>query len=270
MTLTLNKADASMLCHGFDWVVADEDVLAEHVARLAVGQFRHVAKILHGDIAPAGKAYPEAKINAIKLLTLQPKKNGKGLEEPWHRDGWLFQAISWIAAHTAGGLVVRPPHPIRAHKGFDGLQLEFNDLGGVEAVIIFEDKATENPRKMIRDEVLPDFIAMESGDRLNELSQEVAGLLETQQAAHPGLDVDTAVEKIIWKQARHYRIAVTVDSPHDGDVERRALFKDYETSVCGNDDRRGAETMTIPNLRVWMQSFADLAITKIKALPDHV
>lgn len=270
MTLTLNKADAPKLCHGFDWVVADKDLLAEHVARLAVGQFRHVAKILHGEAAPAGKAYPEAKANAIKLLTLQPKKNGTGLEDPWHRDGWLFQAISWIAAHTGGGLAIRAPHPIRAHKGFDGLQLELDILGDVEAVIVFEDKATEHPRKMIRDEVLPDFIAMESGERLNELSQEVAALLETQQAVYPGLDVDAAVEKIVWKEARRYRIAVTVDTPHDGDVERRALFKDYETSVGGADDRRGAETMTIPNLRTWMQNFADLAIAKIKALPDHV
>jgi hypothetical protein len=264
MTLNLNKADAPTLCHGFDWVVTDRDILAEHVARIAVGQFRHVAKILASKGTPPAKADADAKADAIALLTL------KVGEDPWHRDGWLFQAISWIAAHTSGGVAIRAPHLIKAHKGFDGLQLELDALGDVQAVIVFEDKATENPRKMIREDVLPGFAKLEAGERTNELSQEVAALLETQQATYPNLDVDAAVEKVVWKEARRYRVAITVDSPHDKDPKRRALFKDYDTSVVGDHGRRGAETMTIPDLRKWMQNFADLTIEKIKAMPDHV
>jgi hypothetical protein len=32
MTLLLNKVDASDICQGSDWVVEDQDALAEHVA----------------------------------------------------------------------------------------------------------------------------------------------------------------------------------------------------------------------------------------------
>ena len=49
MTLTLEKVSSPDLCEGSEWVVADQDALAEHVARVAVGQYRHVAKILLGE-----------------------------------------------------------------------------------------------------------------------------------------------------------------------------------------------------------------------------
>ena len=128
MTLTLEKVSSPNLCEGSEWVVADEDALAEHVARIAVGQYRHVAKILLGEGATAAVVTQSAKADAITLLTLK-----KG-EEAWHRDGWLFQAISWIAAHNASGVAIRAPHLIKAHKGFDGLKLELNDAGEVTAV----------------------------------------------------------------------------------------------------------------------------------------
>jgi len=46
MTMTLVPIDHGELCHGWAWTVDDEDVLAERVARIVLGQYRHVAKIL--------------------------------------------------------------------------------------------------------------------------------------------------------------------------------------------------------------------------------
>ena len=189
MTLTLENVSAPDLCEGSEWVVADENALAEHVARIAVGQYRHVAKILLGEGATAAAVTQSAKADAITLLTLK-----KG-EEPWHRDGWVFQAISWIAAHNASGVAIRAPHLIKAHKGFDGFGLEMNEAGEVTAVIIFEDKATENSRNKIRDDVWPGIVKLEQGERTNQLSQEVSSLLEAQVKTFPSLDVDAAVEK---------------------------------------------------------------------------
>ncbi len=264
MTLLLTKVVASDICQGSDWVVEDQDALAEHVARIAVGQYRHVAKVL----AETGSAPPpsddEVKANAITLLTAEDP------DKPWHRDGWLFQAISWIAAHTGGGAAIRPPHLIKAHKGFDGLQLELSAEGAVQAVIIFEDKATEHPRDTIRDDVLPGIAKLEKGERRNELGQEVAGFLETQVRTYPDLDIDAAVQRIVWKEARRYRVAITVASPHDGEAKRKALFKDYDTCAPGDLQRRGGETMAIPELRKWMHAFADLVIANIKAMPADV
>jgi hypothetical protein len=264
MTLLLTKVDASEVCQGSDWAIEDQDALAEQVARIAVGQYRHVAKILAGTGSAPPPSDDDVKTNAIALLTAEDPNN------PWHRDGWLFQAISWIAAHTGGGAAIRPPHLIKAHKGFDGLQLELSADGSVQAVIIFEDKATENPRDTIRDDVLPGIAKLENGERRNELGQEVAGLLETQVRTFPDLDVDAALQLIVWKEARRYRVAITVASPHNGDAKRKALFKDYDTCAPGNLQRRGAETMTIPELRKWMHGFAGLVIEKIKAMPSDV
>jgi hypothetical protein len=69
---------------------------------------------------------------------------------------------------------------ILAHKGFDGLQLEIDTSNGfVTAAVIFEDKATDNPRDTIRDEVWPDFKLLEAGERENVLSADVSALLIT-------------------------------------------------------------------------------------------
>jgi hypothetical protein len=234
------------------------------VARIAVGQYRHVAKILLGEGATATAVTQSAKADAIGLLTL------KRDEEPWHRDGWLFQAISWIAAHNTSGVAIRAPHLIKAHKGFDGLKLELSAAGEVIAVIIFEDKATEHPRKTIRKDVWPGIAKLEQGERTNELCQEVSSLLEAQLKTFPQLNVDAAVQQIVWKEARRYRIAITVDKPHLTAAMRNGLFKDYDTYAPGDMARRGAETMCLPDLRPWMQTFADKVIAKIKALPDSV
>lgn len=264
VTLTLQKVTAPNLCEGSEWVVADEHALAIQVARIAVGQYRHVSKILLGAGASFATVTQAAKKDAIALLSLKPD------EKPWHRDGWVFQAISWIAAHNDGGVAIRVPHLIKAHKGFDGLKLELSDAGEVTAVVIFEDKATDNPRATIRDDVWPGIARLEQGERSNELGQEVSALLEAQLKSFPDLDVDAAVEEIAWKEARRYRVAITVDKPHSTAAPRVALFKGFDSYAPGDASRRRAETMLVPNMRPWMQAFANLVIVKINDLPDNV
>ena len=39
-------------------------------------------------------------------------------------------------------------------------------------------------------------------------------MLEAQLRTFPKLDVDAALEQIVWKEARRYRVAITVDKPH--------------------------------------------------------
>lgn len=264
MTLATQKVAAPNLCEGSEWVVVDPDALAEQVARIAVGQYRHVSKILLGVGAPAAKVTQAAKKDAIALLSLKPD------EKPWHRDGWMFQAISWIAAHGDGGVAIRAPHLIKAHKGFDGLKLELSDAGEVIAVVIFEDKATENPRATIREDVWPGIARLEQGERSNELGQEVSALLEAQLRSFPDLDIDAAVQEIAWKEARRYRVAITVDKSHATPEPRMALFKDFDSYAPGDTSRRRAETMHVSDLRPWMQTFATLVITKINGWPDDV
>lgn len=266
MPLTLTPVAHGKLCHGNRWVIADENDLARKVAHLALGQSRHVAAILSKIDKKVPATRGDAAKAAIKILTVPEGK------EPYHRDGWIFQAISWIAAYrNDAGAIVRAPHPILAHKGFDGMQLRLDVANEkVIAVVIFEDKATVNPRSTITGDVWEGIRALERGERMPELIQETGAILEAHQQRFPELDIDAAVETILWEEARRYRVAVTVDDAHDDDGEREALFKGFENVAPGGRKRRQAETMSIPNLRKWMNQFAAKAIGQIEAWRDDV
>lgn len=245
------------LCHGSTWTVVDEDLLADQIARIALGQSRHVQRILAGANLAAPSTTDSAASAAIDLLTVA---NGV---DPWHRDGWIFQAMSWIAAiKAAPGGIIRSPQMILAHKGFDGLQLEVDiSTGVVTAAIIFEDKATDNPRATIRDDVWPEFSKLEAGDRENVLVADVIALLQTQS----NIDPDLAIENIIWNKARSYRISITVGDTHADTGGRRRLFKGYNENVADPIQRRRGETFHINNLRQWMAALALKAIASVQS-----
>jgi hypothetical protein len=266
MTLAISQTDHGDLCHGWSWVVEDEDKLAAQVARVALGQFRHVGKILAGVSAADPATTHDHAADAIDLLTVEAG------EDPWHRDGWIFQTISWIAAHQQShGVATRPPHIIKAHKGFDGLQLELSADGhSIAAVIIFEDKATDNARDTIRDDVWPSITRLESGKRVNQLTHEVSAALEAQKHFNPDLDVDAAISNILWKEARRYRVSITVSDTHASGEARGRLFKGFDEKAPGDVKRRRAETIHMPELRKWMQQFANRAIAQVKKISAHV
>lgn len=157
---------------------------------------------------------------------------------------------------------------ILAHKGFDGLQLEIDaSTGAVVAAVIFEDKATIKPRETIRKEVWEDFKLLEDGDRENVLSADVSSLLLTR----PEIDADKAIEAIIWKQVRHYRVSITIGKTHAAPDGRKRLFDGYDKIAAGDIQRRRAEVLHIADLRPWMSSFASTAIASINATaPAHV
>lgn len=260
MTITLTPILHEELCHGSRWTVDDIDVLATRVARVALGQYRHVAQILEGLNASPPTTRVEIAKDAKRKL--QVAKNG----DPWHRDGWLFQIISWITANQqkTPGTVLEPPHIFHAHKGFDGMQLEIAEDGtSIQAVIIFEDKATDNPRNTIRDDVWPAIAAFESGERVTELSHEATGLLEAHQRTFPDINVDDAIDRIVWQVARHYRVSITTGQTHQADADRERLFGGYENQANGPLIRRRAETMHFEDLRKWMADFAALVAHKI-------
>lgn len=266
MPLTLRSVTHEKLCHGSRWVISNEDDLACKVAYLALGQSRHVAKILSHLDPAAPQTRADAARGAINLLTVPQNV------DPYHRDGWIFQAISWIAAYkNEGGAIVRAPHSILAHKGFDGMQLKLDvNNEKVISVLIFEDKATENDRSTIREDVWAGIRALESGERIPELIQETGALLAANQLRFRTLDIDAAIETIAWDDVRSYRVAITVDAKRENDKKRMALFKGFDTVAPGALSRRQAETMYIPELRKWMDQFANKAIKQIENWRDNV
>lgn len=240
---------------GNTWTVPDDDELATWIAWVAVGQAHHVAEILHA-VSPGG-AMPTnaaAKQDAVALLT----QTGK---DPWHRDGWMFQVMSWLAAHRhRPGALIGLPHLIHAEKGLDGLEIQLDASKAVVATIIFEDKATKAPRDTIRDDVWPEFEKFEAGHGTNRLTQQAAGILAA--AHHP--NPSEAVSKIAWDATKCYRISITAPTSTPG--FRKKLFKDYEAKVQGNIERRKAEVFVVADVRAWMANLAVKAIAKVATL----
>ncbi|AZF61729.1 hypothetical protein [Pseudomonas sp. LBUM920] len=253
MPISLEYYDHPTLCHGQVWTITDENLLAEQIARVAMGQSRHVQKIIAGTNVGPPASRASAAQGAIGLLTVPAG------EDPWHRDGWIFQVISWIAAQKADpNALIRPPQMIHALKGFDGLRLELSG-GEVVAATIFEDKATDDARKTVRDLVWPEFRLLDQGDKENVLVAEVVALLETNR----NVDPDLAIENIIWKNIRHYRVSITVGKYHSTSKGRVKLFKDYDKVIDGKVSKRGGEVFYIEHLRPWMSSLAEKSIAHV-------
>jgi hypothetical protein len=244
---------------GADWSIVDEKKLAVLIARVAVGQYRHVLQVLKETDCIEYAPIKSTQEGAIKLLTAQdPKK-------PWHRDGWMFQVMAWIAANIQDPKSLKaPPQMIHAHKGFDGIHLCMDESNkNVVSVIVCEEKATKSPRGKITSQVWPEFRALEAGTRDNELVSDVATILS--QNGH--IDTDSAVNKILWEKARAYRISITIGDNECSEKGRNDLFKGFKKVAPGdNVEKRRAETFYQSNLRAWMKKMAKRAIAAVKEM----
>jgi len=257
MPIKLTPININPLIHGYTWEITNEQMLAEQIARVALGQARHVEKILNATAGATPVLIDGALSAAAAMLTVAPGA------DPWHRDGWMFQIMSWVAAHKAGKMsLINTPQMILAQKGFDGLEIQFNSDGSINAAIIFEDKATDKPRETIRKLVWPEFVEYESGREANLLVSEVTSLLEKRH----GIDVDDVIRKVIWKDARSFRVSITAGKSHQTDKGRNRLFKDYDKTIPGNVSRRRGETLYVKDLRSWMDGIANKALAYITTL----
>ncbi|MEJ1336732.1 MAG: hypothetical protein RPU37_11905 [Candidatus Sedimenticola sp. (ex Thyasira tokunagai)] len=260
MPITLTTFEQDNLCKGHIWEFGNEELLVDIVAQVMVGKQRHIKKILEGVTGRVIDFRANAVRDAVEKLTVQP---GAG---PWHRDGLIFQIFSWISANISSGpsSVIRPPHLIPAQKGFDGLQVDIDtNTGNVSAVIIFEDKATTSPRNTVREMVWPEFSEFNSGERESELEQEITTLIETRKDLI--VDVDAAIETLIWNNIRKFRVAITADAGHLTEAGRTRLFRGYDVVIPNEDtDYRRAEIVHIDNLREWMDAFSQRVINVLE------
>lgn len=256
MPLSFTKITEGKAWWGSTWSVKDEDGLARMIAQVAIGQARVVERILKETGCAASVCIAAAgRQGARNLLRVEHGHS------PAHRDGWIFQVISWIASHLQAHegcdkAFIRPPHMIHAEKGQDGLIIEYSD-DDIARVVICEDKATESPRKQIRSRVLPDFRHYETGARDNELIAGVTSILGQNDIKN----ADALVERILWDEQRAYRVAATVRPNDAAPSERSRLLKGYKKSVCGDVSRRRVELMPLAELREWMDKLANKALS---------
>jgi hypothetical protein len=250
-------------CVGDRWAVENADRLARIIAIIAMGQSTHAANIIHQLQIPSPAINHDALIKEAKrqLQIVGTNKDEQNASR-WRRDGFIFEAISWIAAKQANGSTafLKDPHLKSTTQGIDGLMIEV-DPAGIEVIraTIFEDKCSGDPRKMFRDDVMKAFQDHHNNSRGPELVSTAASLIEKS-----GLDGTAAVKaaaRVLDIAFRRYRAALAVTTAEDSTKSRRALFKGFrELAGINSDQRVGATFIVEGALRDWFDTIADGAL----------
>lgn len=247
-------------CSGEQWTLLDFDRLAYLIAVIALGQAQHVALVLAGlDPGSPVLGLAELKVQARKVLTV-------GKTKPWQRDGFIFEAISWIAAQqTAGpGDFMRDPHIKSTTQGLDGLLIHVEN-GAIAQSTIFEDKCSSDPKKIFAGQVMKSFQDYHLAKRSGELLAAAGELLR--QANLPALAVPKAAAAILDLKKRRYRASLAVTPDVNSDVARASVFTGYEKLAGLTADQRLGAVFQIPvnELRPWFEALASAARLHVDA-----
>lgn len=262
-------------CVGERWSTHEEDQLSRLIAIIAIGQASQAAHVLK-NLLPASPAFTtehlrqEAKIK----LSVQEKKQEPRTGYPrWQRDGFIFEAISWIAVrqcHSAQVLLT-DPHLSSTSQGLDRLMIELSsDKSKVEMTTVFEDKCTDNPRQTFLQQVIPALVDRHQNKRSAELVASASVLLRM-----AGIDDAAAArlsEAVTNRNQRRYHSAFALPTEYDDQQEREKLFAGY-SAVDGiaKDRRVGATFIISGNLRDWFDTLASLAVAHLDNLePSEV
>jgi len=267
--LTVQPITISEHCVGSRWVPADIDRLARTIAVIAMGQATHAAQIIRKGLPAQPPINLEALRNAAKeRLVIEGTTEEQRRARRSHRDGLMFESISWIAAqqYVAGKALLLDPHLSATTQGLDGLMIELDQSGAaITRTTIFEDKCSEDPRRMFRDEILPAFLAHHENKRAPELLASAASLLE--KTGLDGSAANQAAARVLDKAYRAYRGSLAITTTDDTPARRQALFKDYEELDGIEAARRVAGTLvTADDLRAWFDELAGKAIAYIDLL----
>lgn len=261
MPVTITCKDFSPLCKDYEFIVNDIDQLADLIARLIVGYYRHVSKIIRG----LATRYPNTDNPTIKASLDRLDLTGKDSKYIEKVHGWLFQMISWIVLaemHKKDPYFYQNfPHQQPAMHGLDGIAINLKVDGTIDRIIITEDKCTNNDRNTVLQQVFPEFKDIEAGNYNNAIRQHIEALIKDESV------VDNIQNDILELKYRQYRIAITRQNSHDTDDARKNLFADYDTFVGGTDvNRRTASTINMNKMRVWMEDLRKKVIAKIRNL----
>lgn len=247
-------------CSGEQWTLLDFDRLAYLIAVIALGQAQHVAVVLAGlDPESPVLGLEELKTQAKKVLTVAKTK-------PWQRDGFVFEAISWIAAQqTAGpGDFMRDPHIKSTTQGLDGLLIHVEN-GAIARSTIFEDKCSGEPKKIFAAQVMKSFRDYHLAKRSGELLAAAGELLR--QANLPRVAVPKAAAAILDLKKRRYRASLAVTPDINSEVARASVFAGYENLAGLNADQRLGAVFQVPadDLRPWFEALATAARAHVDA-----
>lgn len=240
--------------------VNDHALLAKLISLILIGRLTHAEWIISGAEKPNPIPSKAQVQEAIRHLNcpIPTVKDEHGNDVPHsdvvHRDGWMLQLITWITHRKDfPDSLLKAPHSHAAGKGFDGLLIQL-DNSTVEYIKLFEDKASDSPRAIVRVEVWPEFKSYESCERDGEMTAEASSLLK--QVAE--LDVAELTATSDWYQMKRYCVSVATSKSKL--PTRSEVFKGYEESIAGATDRRSARLLVVDDLRSEFKTIADATI----------
>jgi hypothetical protein len=238
----------------------------ELLAVITLGQAQHAARIIM-QLEPSGPAISIKELfsGARGQLRIRGDTDAQKEVSRYHRDGFLFECISWTVARKGGTerSFLKDPHLSSTSQGLDGLLIEMHENGReIVRSIIFEDKCTNDPRDKFRDEVLPTFKSHHEHKRSRELIANAVSLIR--EIGLNGTDATKAAAAVLDRSSRFYKVSLTVGDGCKTTSRRKALFKGYDTlSDIEKEQRIGAIFSFDTPLRDWFQALADDVITQL-------
>lgn len=255
MPFQFNGFDASPLCTGYEWVIRDEQRLAELVAQLVVGECEHVRRVLAGTLTTPVGVHREDIDVAVDLLQDIPNEKRR-----YHRDGWLFQLISWIALRqTDPDSLAAVPHPRPADKGFDNLIVRLDEDGRPVSLLIGEDKASQDPRNIVTSQVWPEIRDIENRQRESEIKTALTAVISV--GPYDREDVAGLIRNVFWSSRREYRVAVAGPETPIG-----RLYAGYHDVAPGTVERRRGETLALAGIRDWFDSLVAKVVAVLQGM----
>lgn len=268
--LSVKECPVDEDCVGERWVAINEKQLASLVAIIAMGQAELAYRILT-KLAPVTSVYADfnLKDEARIRLTVQEKKKIPRIGYPrWQRDGFIFEAISWIAARQIHGNLayMECPHMSVTSQGLDGFMVELSaDKSKIERTTIFEDKCSANPRHAFTSKVIPTFLNLHMNKRNAEIIASALTLLKTADISDD--QAVQLVEAVTDRKIRRYRAAFAVANKYDKQKNRAKLFAGYnKIEDIKADQRLGACLVISMNLRNWFDKLAAMSIKYLDSI----
>ena len=252
---------------GLLWTIDDIGELAKLIAVIALGQAQHAARIIR-ELEPHGPALSDAELygGAKGQMRVRGEMEAQKDTSRYHRDGFLFECMSWIVARQTSSdrTFLKDPHISATTQGLDGLAIEMDPTKPIMiSATIFEDKCTENPRQKFQQEIMQTFAEHHASKRQRDLVANAVSLIR--ESGLNGTDATKAAARVLDKKFRTYRASLTVGTSIASTDKRKRLFKGYnDLADITKAQRIGATLVIDGDLRSWFQKLADGVIEALE------
>ncbi len=252
---------------GVVWSVGNLSAIVRLIAVILLGQAQHAARIIAA-LEPARPAFLHRDLIADAMSQMEIRGGDEDARRASrsHRDGFLFECISWIAARQDADdrTFLKDPHIDPTSHGLDGLIIELHAIEhAVQRAVICEDKCTTSPRRLFRKQVMRTFGEHHANKRARDLVANAAAIIR--ESGLDGTESIRAAAAVLEPAIRYYRAALTTNVLNEN--RRMRLFRGFEElNGITQAQRIGAMFEVDGDLREWFQSLADLVVASLEEL----